>query len=318
MVPVLFLIAMALKFAFISNPLPSGGPSSGGILENWIYNGWWKVISPGMLAILAITVILFSGLYLNYLLNNKRMFPKTHLLTALSFTIFTSIFPGVQYMHAGIVMLPVIILLFRYLLLLYQTPHPRTTVVNIGLIAGAGTLLYHPFWWMLPCCYWGLALMRPFKLNEWVLLLVGFAVPAYILLSYEYLTNQWNPIAHWPVWNPIKDWPAFNPYWAAAIILSSLWLISGFTQWQISNRRMLIQTRKNWYLLLLLGIFTIPSLFFPKGNLFEGLTLLLLPASALASNAFLNDTRGKLKTLFFWILLISAAIFSWATLSNKM
>ncbi len=246
------------------------------------------------------------------------MFPKSNLLTALSYTIFTSLFAGLQHLHAGIFMLPVILLLFRHLLLLYHTSHPRTTVVNIGLIAGTGTLLYHPFWWMLPCCFWGLALMRPFRLNEWILLLVSFAVPAYILLSYEYLANQWNPMLHWPVWNPLRELPAFNPWWAAAIILSLIWVLSGFSQWQISNRRMLIQTRKNWYLLLLLGIFTVPSLFFPKGNLYEGLTLLLLPASALASNAFLGDNKGKLKTLFFWVLLIAAAILSWAELSNKM
>ena len=318
MVPVLFIIALVLKFAFISNPIQHPPPSSGGMLEKWIFNIWWKEASPGVLAAFAITIIFLSGLYLNFLLNNKRMYPRSNLLMALSFIIFTSLFPGLQHMHAGIVMLPLAILLFRYLLVLYNTPKPKTAVVNIGMVVGIGTLLYHPYWWMLPYCFLGLAIMRPFRLNEWVLLVVSFLVPAYILLSYEFLTNQWNPMAHWPVWNPQTEWPPFNGYWAAALILAAIWVLSGFNQWQISNRRMLIQTRKNWYLLLLLGLFTLPSLFFPKGNLFEGLSLLLLPASALASNAFLGEQKPTMKTLFFWILMVAAAIFSWATLTNKM
>ncbi len=319
MVPVLFLIALALKFSFISSPLLPMPPSSGGLLEKWIYFGWWKVLNPTLLAIFTILIIFLSGLYLNFLLNNKRMFPKNHLLTALTFVIFTSIFPGLQHMHPGIIMMPVLLLLFHYLSMLYNTAHPRTTVVNIGLIVGTGTLLYHPFWWMLPCCFWGLALMRTFKLNEWVLLLVSFTVPGYIVLAYEYLTNQWNPMAHWPVWNPQTQWPSFlNEYWVAAILLALIWVISGFSQWQVASRRMLIQTRKNWYVLILFGIFTLPILFFPKDNLYEGLSLLLLPVSAIASNAFLGDSKSSVKTIFFWLLMIAAALFSWATLNNKM
>jgi hypothetical protein len=318
LLPVLFIVALALKFVFISNPLPAETPSSGGLLDYYLYSVWWKNLNPGLLSALSILILVLSGLYFNYLLNERRMFQRSHLLTALSFVILTSLFAGLQHLQAGVIMLPFTILLYRQMLKLYNSPTPRTTVLDIGLLAGTGTLLYHPYWWMLPCCFLALAQMRPFRLNEWVLLLLGYLVPAYILLSYEYLTDQWNPRLHWPVWNPIKEWPALNPWWIGAIVLSLLWILPGFSQWQDANRRMLIQTRKNWYLLLLLGIFILPSLFFPKGNIYEGLTLLLLPASALGGYAFSGDNRRGLKTIFFWILIGACALFGWAVLQQKM
>jgi hypothetical protein len=317
-VPVLFLLALALKFAFISNPLPAEPPTSGGLLDQLLYHSWWKILHPGFLAIISITIILLSSLYFNYLLSEKRMYQRNYLVAAVCFVILTSLFAGTQRMQAGIIMLPVTILLFRQMMMLYNNAHPRTIVVNIGLIAGTGTLLYHPYWWMLPWCFWSLGQMRPFKLNEWALMLLSFGLPAYVVLSYEYLTDQWNPAAHWPKWNPLTAPPAWNPWWVSLSIIFLMWMISGFSQWQNANKRMLIQTRKNWYLLLMMGVFIFPSLFFPAGNFYEGLTLLLLPASALGAYSFSNQTRMGPQQIFFWFLLIAAAVFSWAVLNQKM
>ena len=318
MVPVLFLVAIGLKFAFITDPLSPEKPTSGGILDAYLQQSLWNKIHPSALGLLTVIILIFSALYFNYLLNSRKMFSRSNLLAALSYILFTSIFAGLQRLHPGIIMLPLTILLYRLILSLYHTQQPKTVVVNIGLLVGTGTLLYHPYWWMLPFCVIGLAQMRPFRLNEWALLFLSFLVPAYILLAYEYLTNQWNPAAHWPVWNPINNWPPVDPWWVAAIVLSVIWVIAGLGQWQSSNRRALIQTRKNWYMLIIMGLFIFPSLFYPKGNVYEGLTLLLLPASAFGTFALSGESRRKLKVFFFWLLTIAGAVFSWAVIHGKM
>ncbi|HSK13202.1 MAG TPA: DUF6427 family protein [Phnomibacter sp.] len=317
-VPMLFVVAFALKFAFIRDPLPAEAATAGGILDKVIYKVLWQKVNAGVLAIICISIIVFSGIALNYMLAAKRMYQRSHMLTALSFVLFTSLFAGLQRMQAGILMLPITLLLYGQMTKLYQSAHPKTVVVNIGLIVGLGTLLYHPYWWMLPCCYVALMQMRPFRFNEWVLLLIGFLIPAYVVLSYEYLTDQWNPAQHWPVWDPMKTLPDRNPWWIAAIALSIIWVITGFSAWQDANRRMLIQTRKNWYLLLIMGLFTLPSIFYPQGNLYEGITLLLLPTSALAAHAFTGESRSGLKLYFFWFIVVSCIVLSWAVIAGKM
>jgi hypothetical protein len=317
-VPALLLLGFLLKVSFITEPLAVEIPSSGGLLDKWLYESVWLKLNPVFLAAITVLILLISALYLNVILTQKRMLARNQFLPVLSFILFTSIFAGLQKLHAGVLLLPLTVLLYGQMIALYQSSKPRTIVVNIGLITGFSFLLYHPYWWLLLCCFWALAQMRPFRATEWMLLLVSFLTPAYFLLSYEYLTDQWNPSAHWPVWNPMQQWPPFNPWWITALVAVALWFIIGLTNWQNVNRRMLIQTRKNWYILLMMGVFILPTLFFPKGNLLEGLTLLSLPFSAIGAYAFAGDNSRKWQSLLFWLLLILAIASSWAVHQGLM
>lgn len=317
LIPVLFLIAFALKFVFISNPLPASWSGAGGILEPFLQNVLSKKLHPGFLSVFSILWFVICALLFNHLLSTKRMYQRSNYLVALSIILFTGLFPGVQKMQAGLVMLPFTLLLFHLMTQLYNTGHPRTMVVNMGLLAGTGAILYHPYCWMLPCCMWAMAHMRPFRLNEWALLFTGFLIPYYFIISIEFLTGNLHLQKHVPDWNIPDAWPAFNLWWAAAILLAIVWLTAGFSQWQTANRRMLIQIRKNWYILLMMGILMIPALFFPSGNLYEGLTQLALPAGALGAYAFTGDKSGFMKSFLYWLLVAASILFSWAMLHNK-
>jgi hypothetical protein len=317
-IPLLMLLGFLLKVSFITGPLTAEMPSSGGLLDIWLYQSAWLQLNPVFMGFLTIMTILFAALYLNFILTQKRMLARNQFLPVLSLILFTSLFAGLQKLQSGIILLPVTVLLFSQMIALYQSVKPRTNVVNIGLITGCCYLLYHPYWWMLLCSFWALAQMRPFRATEYMLLIVSFLTPVYFLLSFEYITDQWNPSAHWPVWNPMEEWPAFNPWWTAALAGAALWLIIGLANWQNVNRRMLIQTRKNWYILLMMGIFILPTLFFPKGNIYEGLTLLSLPVSAIGAYAFAGDNKGKWQSLLFWLLLILAIACSWAVHQGLM
>lgn len=318
LVPILAIVALALKWGFISQPIVENGMVAGGLIGQWLQNEQTQSIPHALGSAIAIIILFLAGLLFNYQLTGKRMYPKSHLLTALSFVALTSIFAGVQYLHPGMIMLFFTLNLFRLSTRLYQSGSPKTLISNMGLLVGAGVLLYHPFWWMVPYALLAIAIMRPFKMNEWVLFLVSLFIPAYLLLSYQYLTNQWNPLSNLPDWKLTLAWPVVNRWWVVAAVMVTIWLLLGFAAWQKSNQRMLIETRKNWTLLLLLGIFSLPPLFFSDGNYAEALTLLLLPVSAFCTYAFLPAKRGWRHTAWFWILVALAATNSWAVLHNLM
>lgn len=284
---------------------------SGGLLDHFIYPVVYGHLHPVFIELLAICLIIGSAVYLNYLVTMARMFQRPQFLTALSVVLFVFIFPGASSLQAGVVMMPITVLLYQQLTRLYNSPNPRTVVVNAGLITGSGILLYHPYWWMVPVCMLALVQLRPFRLHEWVLLLVSIATPAYFLLSYEYLTNQWNPKAHWPVWNPIKTIPAIRYEWIILFSAAVVWSAAGMLKWQHEVRRMLIQSRKNWYLLITLGLFTIPSLFFPRDNVAEGLALSAIAAAPFAAHAFTGQKppiRYNLLLLLILLLIVAASI----------
>ncbi|MES2646146.1 MAG: hypothetical protein V4717_04670 [Bacteroidota bacterium] len=309
-VPALLFVTLALKLVFIYHPNTETLSQPGGLLSEWLSNDILPGLNPTFVTVVSLLILFLSALFANYLLVSCRMTGRNNLLVALSIILFTSLFPTTNQMSAATLLLPLIIVLFRQITRLYNNAKVRPVIINIGMLTGAGYLLYHPFIWLLPCCFIGLAGMRAFRITEWLLLLLGFITPAYFLLSYEFLSNQWAPKAHLIDWQVYHKFPFTNPYWWAAIAVLAIWILAAVPIWQQQMRRMLIQSRKNWYQLIFMGIFILPMAIFPVGNASEALTLFSFPAASFAANAFTGE-RTTLSVLFIWLIIAMIGVASW-------
>lgn len=309
-VPALSFLALALKLVYINHPHFDAASEPGGILSEWLSGSVMRWLNPGFAAAISQLIIFLSALFANYLLSSFRMFGRSNLLVALCILIFTSLFPASNQISPAVIMLPVCILLFRQVVSLYNRPKARPVILNLGMIAGLGYLLYHPFIWLIPFCFIGLAGMRPFKITEWFLLLAGIITPAYFLFSYEFFTDQLNFRQHLISWSYYHQFPRFPVYTWIAVAVALVWLFAAIPVWQNQMRRILIQSRKNWYQLLFMGIFILPMAVIPTGNIAETLTLLSFPAGSLAANAFTGE-RTVLGLLLFWLLIACIVMGSW-------
>jgi hypothetical protein len=65
-------LGFLLKISFITGPLSAETPSSGGLLDKWIYQSAWLKLNPVFMAFIAIIIILFTALYLNFILTQKE------------------------------------------------------------------------------------------------------------------------------------------------------------------------------------------------------------------------------------------------------
>ena len=305
-------IAALLKAGFVGQPLPVGAANPGGLLSLWLQQQLFVALHPGFVQFLSIVVLTGSALVADGVVNSRRMFNRRHLLVSVSVVLFTSLFPPVQLFNPGTLMLPLSILLFSQITALYTTTRARTTIVNIGMLAGLGYLLYHPFLFVLPICFIGLSTMRPFKLSEWLLMLLGLLAPAYFILSIQYLSNNWQPMQHLPNFSFTLTRQVWSWYAITATAVASIWLLAGLSSWQQQTRRMLIQGRKNWTILLTMGFLCLPGLFFPTGNTASMLTLLAFPAGSIMANAFVADKKAIGQLLWFWMLIATAALVTWA------
>lgn len=312
-VPALLFITLVVKLAFINHPSLQTGALPGGLLVNELTHRVKPTLHPGFTAGLAALLILISAVYANYILTDRRMFSRTNMLTAVSIVLFTSLFPAANILSAPLLLLPALILLFQLITGLYAHQHPRPVIINIGLVAGCCYLLYHPFIWLLPCCFIGLAGMRPFRLAEWLLLLLGLLTPAYFLLSYEFFTDHWAPLRHIPNFHFVSKLPAMNIYWWLGMGMAALWILAGLAGWNQHTRRMLIQSRKNWYQLLFFGAFSIPMMLPMAGNDPQAIVLLAFPAGSMAANAFFSKERSIWQSLLFWLIIAMIATITWGS-----
>ena len=143
--------------------------------------------------------------------------------------------------------------------------------------------------------------MRPFRLNEWVLCILGATTPFYFYAVYLFISGPWNWETFWPYFSiglpSVKQsaWLAGSAFLLVAPFLAGAYFI------QNSLRRMLIHVRKGWSLLLLyvLGAIFVP--FINSADTFENWVMAAIPFAAFHASAYLYSSYRIFPVLLFWI-----------------
>src|SRR6185436_14640377 len=78
------------------------------------------------------------------------------------------------------------------LIILHNSNKPGASIFNIGLIMGITTLIYQPSLVFILLIWAALFIMRPFRIQEWLINLLGITTPYYFLAILLYLANQWD------------------------------------------------------------------------------------------------------------------------------
>jgi hypothetical protein len=262
-------------------------------------------------------LILVQAIRLNMAMNELRMYPSNTFVPAMTYVLLTAILPQWCAISPALVTNSLVIWIFIKLSRLYNHPSPKTLLFNTGLIAGLSVICYHPMAILIGVVLFALAVVRPFRLAEWLVLLIGVVLPYYFVLSALYLTDRLPAIG-----SMLPDFYLGLP--AGSNDKTLLWglgylalvLLIGLFFWQVSIGRMVIQIRKNWGVMMVLLLTLLPVPFiFQLGGLESGL-LVLIPISAFATNAFANPRNLGLPNLLFILALAVIAMNNWALLKN--
>jgi magnesium-transporting ATPase (P-type) len=184
---------------------------------------------------------------------------------------------------------------------LHNDNSPKTSLFNIGIAIGLSTFFYFPSLAFAALIIFGLAIIRPFKLSEWVIALMGIITPYYFLLAWVFLTDKWKQYK-FPGFAVTS--PKFNQNnWAyIAIIIVLLTSIAGFFYVQQNFRRQLIQARKSWNLIFLYLLVAIFIPFINATHTFEYWILSAVPLSALLGAAFLYPNKKTVPLVLHWVM----------------
>jgi hypothetical protein len=187
---------------------------------------------PGIVLIFLFQLLIISqALRLNVLLSQLKMFQQISYLPAFVYVLLTATFPYWDVISSGLVANSLVIWILLKLLKLYDQNKPQTIEFNIGLIVGVSILLYEPIAILIPVVLFALTIIRPFKLTEWLVLLMGIVLPFYLLFAFVFLTQS-DP--HFRQYFPKLDWknPLVQEYY--------FWLDRNWNS--ISDRHFLLAT----------------------------------------------------------------------------
>jgi hypothetical protein len=229
------------------------------------------------------------------------MFQQISYLPAFVYVLLTATFPYWDVISSGLVANSLVIWILLKLLKLYDQNKPQTIEFNIGLIVGVSILLYEPIAILIPVIFFALTIIRPFKLTEWLVLLMGIVLPFYLLFAFVFLTES-SP--NFTQYFPKLDWknPLVQPEWniISGLIVIGIQLVAGIFYWQQQQNRFIIQVRKYWGVLLLVLLLTFfQPIIFSVQALYAS-AIVITPMACFISFAYSTPKRLMLPNILFW------------------
>jgi hypothetical protein len=171
---------------------------------------------------------------------------------------------------------------------------------------GFVTLLYQPAVVFILLILLSLFIMRPFRIREWLIGLVGVTTPYYFLAIILYLGGHWN----WRLLFPSISFrlpilPSSLIVTLGIAVLVVPFIIGGFYV-QNNLNKMLIQVRKNWSLLLLFLIISLVIILINGNNNYVNWVLCAIPISAFHAAAYFFPNGKWVPSLLHWAVFIYA------------
>ena len=296
----LVLLSLALHFHVWMHPPLVIANASDGLIAYLLLN-FVKPLPSIVLIVLFQLIILSQAIRLNILLSKFKMFQQISYLPAFTYIILTGLFPYWDVISSSLVANSLVIWILVKLLRLYDQNQPKTLEFNIGLIVGISILLYEPIAILIPVVLFALIIIRPFKISEWLVLIMGILLPFYFIFTYVFLSGNLSDFRHFL---PKLDWknPLVQPELNVilALLVMGVQLIAGIFYWQQEQVRFIIQVRKYWGVLLLVLILTLfQPIIFSVQALYAS-AIVIAPLACFISFGYASPKRLLLPNLLFW------------------
>lgn len=256
---------------------------------------------PRLYSMLAFALLYIQALALTNFINSQRMMNRPNYLPGMTYLLITSLLPEWNYFSAPLLINSILMLILAGLFRIYNQQNAKATIFNIGLALGVAGFLFVSSLTFVIWILLALAVMRPFRLNEWVLCILGITTPFYFYAIYIFFKGKWS-------------WDAFLPHisigvpsleqtaWlAASVFLLMIPFLLGGYYVQDNLRKMLINVRKGWSLLLLYLLTALLLPFVNTSDTFENWVMAMVPMAAFHACAYQYSTLRIIPLIFFWL-----------------
>ncbi|WP_124634421.1 DUF6427 family protein [Taibaiella sp. KBW10] len=280
----------------------------------------WSIVIKKLIAIfgksgffytfLATLSIVAQGLYLNYVVNKYHFFSKRTYLPAYTYILLTCLLKEWGTFSVEMINNWLFLWLLNLVYSTYADQNARKSLFNIGCLYSLLMLLSFPNVLFIFFITIALLILRPFKLVEWMVTLLGMITPVYILGGLAYLTDSLY------IFSDIFSVQFTLPKLLnsqTVIALSALGLLSiiGFVLLNQQMNRMLFQIKKLWWINIIFLFISILSTIpiFTLGN--EIWIVTLLPASLFIMNVWFVQKPKWFAETMNMLLLATAIYLQW-------
>jgi hypothetical protein len=301
---ILFIYAVVLKFSILGHLYAPMVNNSDGKL----YKALTTYLKGSSLApsLIVFVLLMLQAISIAQIMNRGRLMNKPNYLPAMGYLLITSFFIDWNVLSSALIANAIILLVWNLITQLQSAQNPKAILFNIGLLIGLCNFIYVFSFTFLLLAIIGLIVYRAFRLNEYLILLLGFTVPYYFLFVIEYLSDTFK-IQNYKIYFSIHLPQFNNARWVlTGVLIIAVLTIVGIYFVQQQSNKMLVQARKSWSILFFYLCISLLIPFFSSN--FGYWILCLLPAAAFIGAGFLYIKNQKIKSGLHW-LLFSFAIY---------
>ncbi|MDP2387716.1 MAG: DUF6427 family protein [Bacteroidota bacterium] len=255
---------------------------------------------------------LITGAYLvSFLCIKQEITDKQNLIPGFVFILFSSLLTINSSLHPAIIANLFLIGSFHRIFSTYREELSLSAAFDSAFLLGIAALFYTPFSAFFIIPFIGLLILKPFKIKEWVLVIMGLILPFLLSLALLFLFNK--PVLL------LKEitMASFVPFHkftfskgaflihSIAILLFALGLLNSF----IKSGNAKIKTQKIKSVLVWFVLFGVVAIFFLNETIFFFGILLIVPAAIFVGD-YLGTIKNNALREFLTLLLLGAFVCS--------
>jgi hypothetical protein len=290
LIPILILIFW-LRIIFHSNPVTDSNslPLWNGISDFLLTLPSWVNF------ILLLALISWSAIYLNLILNRYEVLYKNTFVPAIIFTLLISSTPAIMQLHPVHVINLLLLYVINRSFALYKNEFPVSGLFDSGFLAGIASIIYFPAIIFLPLLLTMLGLLRPFRLKEWLIILIAFFLPCFFACTYMFWNHTMfdflkSYISHFRNLN-LQISIEYKPCLAVLGIFIATLLFLSLLKLRINYRKNVIRTRSYQLIFFIYLAYSLVWLLLAGTVTVIHFAFLLLPISVFCAYYFMSAKR---------------------------
>lgn len=253
---------------------------------------------------LGVVLVYLQALLLNAIAARHRLFAQNAYLTAFAYLSLSALHPAMAQFSPMLLVNLCILFAINELLLLKQAQNAGKYIFNLGFALMIAGLIQFSALALVLFLIFSLIVLRPFSFREWMIMLVGLAMPLYITAVWLFCTDKLHLLYLWPdlgVSLPSQLKPA--QYYLGVFSGLIIWLSISMYNMQTNLPKAPIYIRRCWIAITaLLVVSLLAAIFADKGV--SAVWMVCLPAlSLILAHAFINERSRKMNAISFYFVL---------------
>jgi len=295
----LLLYGLALNWPLFFKSAPVIIGDNDTFLYQYIFGTLNKYANSIIIAGIAFFILFLQAVIINKIVTDQKMFQRNNYLTGMSYLLITSIF------HVGftstLISVGFIIWILSILFNLSTQENPKKNIFNLGLLTGVSILIFFPSFLFVLLVLFGLLIFRPFRIQEWIIMILGIIAPFYFVFAFGFLLDNVE-ILTMPSF--YLRMPKFNlsGFEITSLSITLLLVIIGFSFTQSNMRKLLVQSRNCWTIITAVLVFALLVPIFNKTPQLHFTLFCFIPASIFVASAFYYPEKKWFVNLSHWIL----------------